>query len=160
MGNGLVRSSLLFVAFVLTACVASTPASEPAPQPAVAVESPAPPPPARASSAPTATASSAPVTSSERGLEPEAIRRVVLARYESFQACAALDETVSGTTSILFSVAADGHVDSVSVGESLGNPRVEGCLLGIFQRLEFPSAAKPTKASFPFLFKPKQKEKP
>ncbi|HVJ20063.1 MAG TPA: hypothetical protein VM686_31835 [Polyangiaceae bacterium] len=83
-----------------------------------------------------------------------------MARMDAFQACSDLDATASGTTTISFSVATDGHVDSVSVGEPLGNPRVEGCLLRIFQSLEFPSAARPTKASFPFLFKPKQKEKP
>ena len=35
---------------------------------------------------------------------------------------------------------------------SLGNPRVEGCMLRTFNRLKFPVADKSTNASFPFKF--------
>jgi hypothetical protein len=42
-------------------------------------------------------------------------------------------------------------------GSSLANPRVEGCIKRQFQRLQFPTADKPTNASWPFIFKPSKK---
>jgi hypothetical protein len=37
---------------------------------------------------------------------------------------------------------------------SLANPRVESCVLRMFNRLHFPSADKPTSANWPLVFRP------
>jgi hypothetical protein len=97
-----------------------------------------------------------------QGLTPQQISRVVMSRMGAFRACyeaaASSDPTLQGTVSIGFSVAPGGNVTSASVGgSSLSNPRVSGCMVRIFQRLQFPTADKPTNASFPFVFKPSKK---
>jgi hypothetical protein len=93
-----------------------------------------------------------------QGLSPEQIRRVVLSRQGAFQACYELalakDPDAKGGVTVAFSVSPGGSVASASVASSsLGNARVEGCMLRQFNRLKFPVADKPTNASFPFLFK-------
>ena len=93
-----------------------------------------------------------------QGLTPEQIRRVVLSRQGAFQACYELalakDPDAKGGVTIAFSVSPGGSVASASVAtSSLGNPRVEGCMLRQFNRLKFPTADKATGASFPFMFK-------
>ena len=93
-----------------------------------------------------------------QGLTPEQIRRVVLSRQGAFQACYELalakDPDAKGGVTIAFSVTPGGSVASASVAtSSLGNPRVEGCMLRQFNRLKFPTADKATGASFPFMFK-------
>lgn len=92
------------------------------------------------------------------GLSPEQIRRVVMSRYGAFRACFELalskDPNAKGSVTVSFSVTPGGAVGAASVGSStLGNPRVEGCMLRTFNRLRFPTADKPTNASFPFVFK-------
>jgi hypothetical protein len=98
------------------------------------------------------------VAKSGQGLSPEQIRRVVLSRQGAFQACYELalskDPDAKGGVTVAFSVSPGGSVASASVASSsLGNPRVEGCMLRQFNRLKFPTADKPTNASFPFLFR-------
>ncbi|HTQ04784.1 MAG TPA: AgmX/PglI C-terminal domain-containing protein [Polyangiaceae bacterium] len=93
-----------------------------------------------------------------QGLTPEQIQRVVMSRMGAFRACYEIaldkDPTAHGGVSIGFSVSPGGDVASASVSHSsLGNPRVEGCILRTFNRLRFPSADKATNASFPFVFK-------
>ena len=132
------RSSASLMALVLPACVASTPQAEPA---------------ASASSAPSAAVHEEP---GGRGLAPEPIRRVMMDHLPDFARCADLDEATSGSLSLLFSIAPDGHVESASIGQSLGSPVIEACMLKVLQGLEFPSAEKPTNVSFPFLFRPKR----
>jgi hypothetical protein len=93
-----------------------------------------------------------------QGLSPEQIRRVVLSRQGAFQACYELalakDPDAKGGVTIAFSVTPGGSVATASVASSsLGNARVEGCMLRQFNRLKFPVADKPTGASFPFMFK-------
>ncbi|HEV8247223.1 MAG TPA: AgmX/PglI C-terminal domain-containing protein, partial [Polyangiaceae bacterium] len=69
-------------------------------------------------------------------------------------ACMDLDPNAKGGVNIGFSVGPSGSVANASIGSSsLKNPRIEGCVLRVFNRLKFPSADKPTNASFPFLFK-------
>jgi hypothetical protein len=97
---------------------------------------------------------------SGQGLTPEQIRRVVGSRMGAFQACyeiaLAKDPTAKGGVTVSFSVSPGGDVASASVGHSsLGNARVEGCMLRTFNRLKFPTADKATSASFPFVFKNK-----
>jgi hypothetical protein len=93
-----------------------------------------------------------------QGLTPEQIRRVVLSRQGAFQACYELalskDPGAKGGVTVAFSVSPGGSVASASVASSsLGNARVEGCMLRTFNRLKFPVADKPTGSVFPFVFK-------
>jgi hypothetical protein len=97
-----------------------------------------------------------------QGLSPEQIRRVVMSRMGAFQACfeiaSAHDPTLKGNVGIAFSINPGGGVSSANVtGSSLKNPRVEGCMLRAFQRLQFPAADKPTNAAFPFAFRASKK---
>lgn len=92
------------------------------------------------------------------GLSPEQIRRVVMSRYGAFRACFELalakDPNAKGSVTVSFSVTPGGDVGGASIGNSsLGNPRVEGCMLRTFNRLRFPTADKATNAAFPFVFK-------
>ncbi|HEX3773634.1 MAG TPA: AgmX/PglI C-terminal domain-containing protein [Polyangiaceae bacterium] len=94
-----------------------------------------------------------------QGLSPEQIARVVRSRMGAFRGCyeaaSASDPTLKGSVGISFSISPGGSVSSVSVGNSsLHNPRVEGCLTRVFNRLQFPTADKPTNAAYPFVFKP------
>jgi hypothetical protein len=98
---------------------------------------------------------------SGQGLSPEQIARVVRSRMGAFQACyesaAASDPGLKGNVGIAFSVSTSGSVSAANItGSSLKNPRVEGCMLRTFQRLHFPTADKPTNASFPFAFRAKK----
>lgn len=97
-----------------------------------------------------------------QGLAPNAISRVVMSRYGAFRACydsaAAQDPNLSGTVNVSFRIAPGGSVQSASIaGSSLRNPRVEGCMLRQFKRLQFPAADKGTSAAFPFVFKPSKR---
>jgi hypothetical protein len=97
-----------------------------------------------------------------QGLSPEQIARVVRSRQGAFQGCfeaaSASDPTLKGNVGISFSITPGGDVSAASIsGSSLKNPRVEGCMLRIFQRLHFPSADKATNASFPFAFRASKK---
>lgn len=97
-----------------------------------------------------------------QGLSPDAISRVVMSRYGAFRACydsaAAQNPTLSGTVNVSFRIAPGGSVQSASIaGSTLGNPRVEGCMLRQFRRLQFPAADKGSTATFPFVFKPSKR---
>ena len=102
------------------------------------------------------------VTAAGQGLSPEQIRRVVMSRMGAFTACyeiaSAHDPTLKGSVGVTFSISPGGSVSSASItGSSLNNPRVEGCILRNFNRLQFPSADKASGASFPFVFRPGKK---
>ncbi|MET0792503.1 MAG: AgmX/PglI C-terminal domain-containing protein [Polyangiaceae bacterium] len=97
-----------------------------------------------------------------QGLSPDQIARVVRSRFGAFQACyeiaSAHDPTLKGSVGVAFSISPGGSVSSASItGSSLNNPRVEGCILRQFNRLQFPTADKATGASFPFAFRPGKK---
>jgi len=86
---------------------------------------------------------------------------VVQSRLGAFQACyeaaQAKDPTLRGGVTVAFGVSPGGSVASASIASSsLGNPRVEGCMLRTFNRLKFPTADKATNASFPFKFQGKR----
>jgi hypothetical protein len=96
------------------------------------------------------------------GLTPAQISRVVMSRIGAFHACyeaaIAREPNLSGGVTIAFGVTPGGDTSGVRIQSStLGNPRVEGCILRQFGRLRFPSADKPTNASWPFIFKPGKK---
>jgi hypothetical protein len=93
-----------------------------------------------------------------QGLSPEQISRVVRARAGAFRACyesaAARDPKLQGGITVSFTVSPAGAVNARIANSSLGNPRVESCVLRMFNRLHFPSADKPTSANWPLVFRP------
>jgi hypothetical protein len=96
------------------------------------------------------------------GLTPAQIQRVVMSRFGAFRACyeaaSAREPNLSGGVTVSFGITPGGDVSASRVQSStLGNARVEGCILRQFARLRFPTADKPTNAAFPFIFKPGKK---
>jgi hypothetical protein len=94
-----------------------------------------------------------------QGLSPAQISRVVMSRYGAFRACyesaASSNPTLKGNVGVSWTVTPGGSVSGASIGgSSLGNPRVEGCILRQFNRLKFPTADKPTGANWTFSFRP------
>jgi hypothetical protein len=100
----------------------------------------------------------APVSAAGQGLSPEQISRVVRARSGAFRACyesaAARDPKLQGGVTVNFTVSTTGAVTARIASSSLANPRVESCVLRMFNRLHFPSADKPTSANWPLVFRP------
>jgi TonB family protein len=97
-----------------------------------------------------------------QGLTPAQIQRVVTSRYGAFRACyesaAARTPGLQGGVTVSWSITPSGSVSGARIASSsLGNPRVEGCILRQVNRLRFPQADKATGASYPFLFKPGKK---
>jgi TonB family protein len=97
-----------------------------------------------------------------QGLSPAQIQRVVYSRMGAFRACyesaAARDPKLKGTVSVSWRITPGGSVTGASIGgSSLGNARVEGCVLRQVKRLKFPVADKGTAATFPFAFRPSKK---
>jgi hypothetical protein len=97
-----------------------------------------------------------------QGLTPAQISRVVQSRYGAFRACyeaaSAREPNLTGGVTIAWSITPGGDTTGPRVQSStLGNPRVEGCILRQFARLRFPTADKGTNASWPFIFKPGKK---
>jgi hypothetical protein len=96
------------------------------------------------------------------GLTPAQIQRVVMSRFGAFRACyeaaSAREPSLSGGVTVSFGITPGGDVAGARVASStLGNARVEGCILRQFGRLRFPTADKGTNAAFPFIFKPGKK---
>jgi TonB family protein len=93
-----------------------------------------------------------------QGLSPEQISRVVRARAGAFRACyesaAARDPKLQGGVTVSFTVSPSGSVNARIANSSLANPRVESCVLRMFNRLSFPTADKPTSANWPLVFRP------
>jgi hypothetical protein len=97
-----------------------------------------------------------------QGLTAAQIQRVVMSRFGAFRACyeaaAAREPNLSGGVTVSFGITPGGDVSASRIqSSSLSNPRVEGCITRLFARLHFPTADKPTNASFPFIFKPGKK---
>jgi outer membrane biosynthesis protein TonB len=66
----------------------------------------------------------------------------------------AKDPDLKGGVTMSFAITPGGSVAAASIAtSSLGNARVEGCMLRTFNRLKFPTADKPTNSVFPFVFK-------
>ncbi len=96
------------------------------------------------------------------GLTPAQVMRVVMSRFGAFRACyeaaSAREPSLSGGVTVSFGITPGGDVSSSHIQNStLGNARVEGCILRQFGRLRFPTADKGTNAAFPFIFKPGRK---
>lgn len=96
-----------------------------------------------------------------QGLSPSQISRVVRSRSGAFRACyesaAARNPGLSGGVTVAFNVATSGSVTARVAKSSLGNARVESCVLRAFKRLRFPKADKPTSANWPLVFRASKK---
>jgi hypothetical protein len=91
------------------------------------------------------------------GLNPDQIRRVVMNHVGAVRACyeteAQKNPALKGGMSVSWTVAPDGSVTGASLaGSSLGNPRVEGCVVRQVSRWKFPTSDSPTNVNFPFKF--------
>ncbi len=91
------------------------------------------------------------------GLNPEQIRRVVIAHRGALQACyeveAQKDPTLRGGVTAAWTIDATGAVTSANLaGTTIHNPRVEGCVLRQVRAWHFPSSDGTSQATFPFSF--------
>jgi hypothetical protein len=91
------------------------------------------------------------------GLNPEQIRRVVIAHRGALQACyeieAQKDPTLKGGVTVSWTIDASGGVTSAGLaGSTIHNARVEGCVLRQVKNWHFPSSDGVSQATFPFSF--------
>ncbi|HEY1692044.1 MAG TPA: AgmX/PglI C-terminal domain-containing protein [Polyangiaceae bacterium] len=91
------------------------------------------------------------------GLNPEQIRRVVIAHRGALQACyeieAQKDPTLKGGVTVSWTIDPSGAVTSAGLaGSTIHNQRVEGCVLRQVRSWHFPSSDGNSQATFPFSF--------
>lgn len=91
------------------------------------------------------------------GLSPEQVRRVVMAHIGALRACYELEAqknpNLKGGVTVAWTIDASGGVAGASLaGSSIGNPRVEGCVVRQVRGWHFPSSDGPTSTTFPFRF--------
>ncbi|MET0595583.1 MAG: AgmX/PglI C-terminal domain-containing protein [Polyangiaceae bacterium] len=91
------------------------------------------------------------------GLSPEQIRRVVMAHLGALRACyeseAERNPNLKGGVTVQWQIAPEGTVSVASLGgTTLGNPRVEGCVVRQVKGWRFPSSASASSVSWPFKF--------
>lgn len=95
---------------------------------------------------------------SRGGLTQEQVRRVVAAHVGALRACyeseAQKNPNLKGGVTAAFQIEPSGSVSTASVANSsLGNPRVEGCVIRQVKSWRFPSSDSPTTvAGYPFKF--------
>jgi hypothetical protein len=91
------------------------------------------------------------------GLSPEQIRRVVMAHLGALRACyeseADRNPNLKGGVTVQWQIAPEGAVSGASLANSsLGNPRVEGCVVRQVKGWKFPSSPTVSNVSWPFKF--------
>jgi hypothetical protein len=94
---------------------------------------------------------------SHGGLDPEQIRRVVIAHRGALQACyeieAQKDPTLRGGVTMSWTIDKTGMVTSATpAGSTIHNARVEGCVLRQVRAWHFPASDGSSQATFPFSF--------
>jgi hypothetical protein len=94
---------------------------------------------------------------SHGGLDPEQIRRVVIAHRGALQACyeieAQKDPTLRGGVTMSWTIDKTGIVTSATpAGSTIHNARVEGCVLRQVRAWHFPASDGSSQATFPFSF--------
>jgi hypothetical protein len=95
---------------------------------------------------------------SKGGLSEDQVRRVVLAHLGAVRACyeseAQRNPSLKGGVTVQWTIDPTGGVSSATLGgSSLGNPRVEGCVVRQVKGWHFPTSETPTiVAGFPFKF--------
>ncbi|MFO0664992.1 MAG: AgmX/PglI C-terminal domain-containing protein [Polyangiaceae bacterium] len=96
--------------------------------------------------------------SSRGGLTAEQVRHVVMARTGALRACyeseAQRNPNLAGGVTVQWQIDPSGQVSSASIASStMGNPRVEGCVVRQVRAWRFPSADAPTTVgAYPFKF--------
>lgn len=91
------------------------------------------------------------------GLSQEQIRRVVMAHLGALRACyeseAERNPNLRGGVTVEWQIAPEGSVTGANLGgSSLGNARVEGCVVRQVKAWRFPSSASASRVSWPFKF--------
>jgi hypothetical protein len=91
------------------------------------------------------------------GLSPEQIRRVVMAHLGALRACyeseADRNPNLKGGVTVQWQIAPEGVVSGASLANSsLGNARVEGCVVRQVRGWKFPSSPSVSSVSWPFKF--------
>jgi hypothetical protein len=91
------------------------------------------------------------------GLSPEQIRRVVMAHLGALRACyeseADRNPNLRGGLTVQWQIAPEGVVSGASLANSsLGNARVEGCVIRQVRGWKFPSSPSVSSVSWPFKF--------
>jgi len=91
------------------------------------------------------------------GLSPEQIRRVVMAHLGALRACyeseAERNPGLKGGVTVQWQIAPEGNVTGASLDQtSLGNPRVEGCVVRQVKGWRFPSSPSPSSVKWRFKF--------
>ena len=95
---------------------------------------------------------------SKGGLSQEQVRRVVMAHLGAVRACyeseAQRNPSLKGGVTVMWTIDPSGGVSSASLaGTTLGNPRVEGCVVRQVKGWHFPTSETPTiVGGFPFKF--------
>jgi hypothetical protein len=95
---------------------------------------------------------------SKGGLSQDQVRRVVMAHLGAVRACyeseAQRNPSLKGGVTVQWTIDPSGGVSSASLaGSTLGNPRVEGCVVRQVKGWHFPSSETPTiVGGFPFKF--------
>jgi len=95
---------------------------------------------------------------SKGGLSQEQVRRVVMAHIGAVRACyeseAQRNPSLKGGVTVQWTIDPSGSVSSAGLaGSTLGNPRVEGCVVRQVKGWRFPTSETPTTvAGFPFKF--------
>lgn len=107
---------------------------------------------------------SADASSSEGGLTPDVIQRVIKRHQTQVKYCyeraLAKDPDLGGRVKANFTVEANGTVSKVALESTLNAPEVEGCLVGQIQRWRFPEpeGGRVTTIGYPWIFKPAEGE--
>jgi hypothetical protein len=91
------------------------------------------------------------------GLSPEQVRRVVMAHIGALRACyeveAQKNPKLKGSVTVAWTIDSSGGVAGAAVaGTTLGNARVEGCVVRQVRGWRFPASDGSTSTSFPFAF--------
>jgi hypothetical protein len=91
------------------------------------------------------------------GLSQEQIRRVVMAHLGALRACyeseAERNPNLKGGLTVKWQIAPEGNVTGASLASStLGNPRVEGCVVRQVKGWRFPSSPAASSVDWPFKF--------
>lgn len=80
-------------------------------------------------------------------LDKPAIRKVIKAHIRDVITCYERDKT-HHTTVVEFTIATNGKVTE-AVGS--GNPDIEGCLVDVIKKLQFPTSNSSTHVTYPFI---------
>jgi TonB family protein len=97
-------------------------------------------------------------TDVDGSLDPKLITKTIRARMAGFKACYenALKRSpnLQGKVTVSFTIDEEGRVSEASVEtDTLGDPEVSRCIVGLFKRIRFPKPDEGSvAASFPFVF--------